>query len=114
MDLDNAIREFSPINEDWRPLESLFEAAFSSEDPRAYYHAIFNLYERFPDDDGAGVFWSALHGMERVGEYEASLLAYFRKWPSLMTRAMLQRVQNSGRDSIEGVLISSLAITPRQ
>ena len=58
----------------WLPLERHFEVAFSSPDPKQYYHAIFNLFERFPDDDGAGVFWSALHGMEAVGGYEDLLL----------------------------------------
>ena len=110
-ELDNAIREFSPTDGDWRLLESLFEVAFSSADPRAYYNAIFNLFERFPDEDGAGVFWSALHGMEAIGGYEVPLLGYFRRWPNLMTKVMLQRIQNSGQDSIQGVLISSLGIT---
>src|SRR5690349_13754791 len=66
-DLDTAIREFTPQQGMWLPLERHFERAFSSPDPKHYYHAIFNLFERFPEEDGAGVFWSALHGMEAVG-----------------------------------------------
>jgi len=107
-DLDIAIREFSPENGGWLPLERLFEQAFSSPDPKKYYHAIFNLFERFPEEDGAGVFWSALHGMEAVGGYEDFLLRYFRRHPSLMTRTMLRRIQNSGQTHIGRVSISSL------
>src|ERR1044072_1596394 len=95
-DLDNSIREFTPDKGDWRPLERLLEAAFASPEPKNYYHAIFNLFERFPEEDGAGVFWSALHGMEAVGGYEHLLLQYFRRFPSLMTKAMLRRILNSG------------------
>ncbi len=107
-ELDTAIREFSPKNGAWLPLEAYFERAFGSPTPKNYYHAIFNLFERFPDQDGAGVFWSALHGMEAVGDYEDLLLQYFRRYPSLMTATMLRRIQNSGQTHIGRVALSSL------
>ena len=107
-DLDNAIREFTPKQGDWRPLEGYIGQAFACPDPKKYYHAIFNLFERFPEEDGAGVFWSALHGMEAVGGYEEMLLRYFRRWPSLMTKAMLRRILNSGQTHIGRVAIATL------
>lgn len=110
-DLDTAIREFTPIKGDWRPLEGYFERAFANPDPKKYYPAIFNLFERFPEEDGAGVFWSALHGMEAVGGYEELLLQYFRRWPSLMTKAMLRRILNSGQTHIGKLAIASLITT---
>ena len=94
--LDAQIREFSPVDGSFLPLEKHFEEAFGSSDPSEYFDAIFNLFERFPDNDGEGVFWSALHGMEAVGGYEEKLLAYYRRYPTEMTRAMLQRMLNSG------------------
>lgn len=106
--LDTAIRDFSPENGAWISLERHIERAFASPDPRRYYHAIFNLFERFPNEDGAGVFWSALHGMEAVGGYEDLLLQYFRRCPSLMTRAMLRGIQNSGKTHIGKMAISDL------
>lgn len=106
--LDTAIREFTPENGAWLPLDDCFEQAFSSPDPTQYYHAIFNLFERFPDADGAGVFWSALHGMEAAGGYEDLLLQYFRRYPSLMTTTMLRRILNSGRTHIGSVPLSIL------
>src|SRR5688500_13954290 len=106
-DLDMAISEFTPENGAWLPLERYFERAFGSPDPKKYYHAIFNLFERFPNEDGAGVFWSALHGMEAVGGYEEVLLQYFRRHPSLMTKAMLRRIQNSGQTHIGKVALST-------
>ena len=106
--LAEAIAEFSPVDGMWLPLETLLEEAFSSSDPKAYYTAIFNLFERFPNEDGAGVFWSALHGMEAVGEYETDLLRHFRRCPSEMTKVMLVRIRNSGQKEIQGVSIDSL------
>lgn len=78
--LDHSLREFIPMNGAWLPLETLLEQAFSDPDPKRYYHAIFNLFERFPEEDGP-VFWSALHGMEHFGDYEDLLVQYFRRWP---------------------------------
>ncbi|MBK8800844.1 MAG: hypothetical protein IPN71_02090 [Fibrobacteres bacterium] len=107
-DLDQNIREFLPIQDDWRSLESLLELAFGSTSPQRYYDAIFNLFERFPDDDGSGVFWSALHGIEHHGNYESKLLKYFRRQPGTMTKAMLLRLRNAGQETIDGFPIDRL------
>jgi len=80
-DLAESIKEFSPADGDWCPLESPLEAAFSDENPTRYYNAIFHLFERFPEDDGAGVFWSAVRGMEAIGDYENSLAQRFPRGP---------------------------------
>jgi hypothetical protein len=106
--LDREIREFTPKDGAWLPLEKHIEMAFQSPNPRVYYHALFNLFERFPEDDGAGVLWSALHGMEAVGDYEPLLLYYFRRCPSLMTTTMIRRMYNSGRTHIGQVEIARL------
>lgn len=106
--LDTAIREFTPEDGNWLLLEKHFEQAFSSVDPKLYYHAIFNLFERFPDEDGSGVFWLALRGMEAMGGYEDLLLRYFRRWPSLMTHTMLKRMTSAGETHIGKVSIASL------
>ncbi len=108
MTLANQIAEFEPRDGDWLPLEEHLERAFSSADPRVYYPAIFNLFEQYPEDDGAGVFWSALHGMEAVGGYERDLLRFFRRYPTEMAKAMLFRLRNSGQECVEGVPIDLL------
>lgn len=106
--LDAGIREFYPVDGDWRPLDAHLDAAFASQAPESYYDAILNLFERFPEDDGAGVFWTALHGMEARGNYEKKLLLYFRRMPNLMTKTMLRRIYNSGQKDIEGFPIDRL------
>jgi len=106
--VDTAIREFTPQEGDWRPLEILFERAFSAPDPKSYFHATFSLFERFPEADGSGVFWSALHGMEEVGGDEESLLGSHRRRPSLMTTTMLRRIKKSGQSHIGQIEIAPL------
>lgn len=107
-DLDQSIREFTPTDGNWVALEPLFELVFSSSQPARHYHAIYNLFERFPDEDGSGVFWSAVHAMEKIGNYEEQLVHYFRRWPSLMTKIMLTRLKNSGQSTIGSIQISKL------
>lgn len=102
------IAEFEPSNGNWLELERLFERVFSERDPTVYYSAIFNLFERFPDQDGSGVFWSALHGMEASGSYEKELVKFFRRYPSEMTRTMLIRMRNAGDTEAAGVPIDLL------
>jgi hypothetical protein len=106
--LATQIAEFEPTNGNWLELERLFEMAFSESDPTIYYSAIFNLFERFPDQDGSGVFWSALHGMEAIGGYESDLVRFFRRYPSEMTRTMLIRMRNAGEAEVAGVPIGLL------
>lgn len=103
--LAEKIMEFRLKDENWSELEQLFDQVFSLNNPQVYYAAIFNLFERFPEEDGAGVFWSALHGMEAVGGYEIELVRSFRRAFSLMTEAMLIRLRNSGEKEVSGVSI---------
>lgn len=106
--LSDKIARFEPQNGSWLELERLFEEAFSSSDPTLYYTAIFNLFERFPNEDGAGVFWSAVHRMEAIGDYEQQLLRFFRRFPSEMTKIMLRRLENAGEKEISGIPLDIL------
>ena len=106
--LIDRILNFEPLEGDWRELETIFENVFSSQNPEFYYPAIFGLFEKYPSEDGAGVFWSALHGMERVGNYEAELLRCFRRYPNEMSRIMLIRMRNSGLANVAGFPIERL------
>lgn len=110
--LAEEIASFTPNDESWLDLEKLFEKAFSSTEPTTYFGAIFRLFERHPGDDGAGVFWSALHGMESVGGYELELASSFQRCPSEMARAMLIRIRNTGENNIAGMPISNLLGKP--
>ena len=71
--------------------------------------ALFGLFERFPEEDGHGVYWSVLHGLEHRGSYESALLASWRRAPSPFTRSMLLRLRNAGRESIGDEPIGTIA-----
>lgn len=106
--LDALIRKFIPRQGAWLPLEQYFEEAFANQDPKQHYSAMFDLFERYPEDDGNGVFWSAVHGMEALGGYEELLLEHFSRNPSLMTTIMLRRLLNAGQAHIGGIAIADL------
>jgi hypothetical protein len=65
--------------------------------------ADISVFERFPDDDGAGVFWSIVHGLEALPGYEHQLLTSISRVPSDMGVTMLGRLLNAGCDDIDGV-----------
>ena len=66
---------------------------------------MLGVFERFPDTDGAGVFWSIVHGLEVLPSYEAQLLTSVRRVPSDMGVTMLGRLLNAGCNDINGVPI---------
>ncbi|WP_129139595.1 hypothetical protein [Modicisalibacter coralii] len=107
-ELANRIAEFEPQDGNWLPLEELLQRALLAADMQVYYPAIFRLFERYPDEDGAGVFWTALHGMEDAGGYEKDLLESFQRSPSEMTETILLRLRNSGSEYVSDVLVDDL------
>lgn len=102
------ILNFEPIDGEWIALDALFEEVFTCSKPESYYSAIFCLFEKYPNEDGAGVFWSALHGMEKAGNYEVELLESFRKFPNQMSKTMLMRIRNIGLSQVNGYPIEKL------
>ena len=69
---------------------------------------LFTVFERFPDDDGAGVLWSIVHGVERFKAYDRELVASLRRQPSMMGLTMLMRIKNSGANIMGGIEFGSL------
>ncbi|HVK52487.1 MAG TPA: hypothetical protein VM469_12220 [Pseudoxanthomonas sp.] len=94
------IRQFSPSQGDWRPLDTLLDELWTVGPPELEAISIlFNVFERFPDDDGAGVLWSIVHGVESLAhDYEPLLVASNRRAPSHMAAVMLARLAT--RDSL--------------
>lgn len=105
--LARKISNYTAIDGEWLELEDLLQEAFSSDKPQEYFGAMFSLFEKYPAEDGAGVFWTVVHGMEHVGGYESQLLRCFRRFPTDMTKIMLKRMKNSGVREIDGCDISA-------
>jgi hypothetical protein len=91
------IFEFQPIDGNWKPLDHLLDELWSIGTPsKESLQILFEVFERFPEDDGAGVLWSIVHGVESLPyDYEALLRQSHSRVPSLMARIMLTRLANT-------------------
>jgi hypothetical protein len=87
------IETFTPTNGYWRPLDDLFAELWQHEFPTDVIPALFRVFERFPDDDGAGVLWTILHGLEVRDDYEDALRQSMARKPSRMGKVMLDRLE---------------------
>ena len=94
-ELTEKIENFEPVDGNWLAFEGLLERVFASGEPQKFYPAIFAVFERNKEDDGEGVFWSAVHGMEAVGGYEEMLVSRQSETPTLMGSIMLRRIENA-------------------
>src|SRR5262245_40688164 len=102
-DIAADIDAFQPRNGNWLGLDALLEELWRDGSPQAVIPELLRVFERFPNDDGAGVFWSILHGLEALPGYEQQLLTSIGRVPSDMGVTMLGRLLNAGYDSIDGV-----------
>jgi hypothetical protein len=90
------IERFEPANGLWLPLDALLQELWQAGVKSDHLPVLFRVFERFPQDDGAGVLWSIVHGVERHStEYEAPLRESMRRVQSEMGEVMLQRLERS-------------------
>ncbi|WP_417316132.1 hypothetical protein [Cycloclasticus pugetii] len=83
------------IEDEWLPLEDLLEELWMSGVSEKFLPILFGVFERYPEDDGAGVLWSILHGVEGLPfDYEPILKESMSKKPSFMGEIMLKRLSN--------------------
>lgn len=101
------IESFDSNNGSWLKLDDLVSELWEYENPEIGIDALFEIFEKNPTDDGAGVFWTILHGLETL-EYEERLYESLIKKPSHMTITMLKRIENSDSGFIAGKSISEL------
>lgn len=75
--------------------------------------AIFDLYERFPEEDGYGLFSWLMHALEASGGYETQLLESVSRKPGGFTVMMIGRLVNADVLQLQGTnlltLLESLA-----
>lgn len=92
------IAAFEPRDQIWLGLENLLaELWVSGPPPREALPVLFGVFERFPAEDGAGVFWSIVHGVESLPySYAEELRASMQRVPSQMGSIMLGRLALPG------------------
>lgn len=90
------IEKFVPEDGNWLPLDGLLDELWRHAPDPAFIRPLLGVFERFPDDDGAGVFWSIVHGVEGWPFlYEDELRESLAYVPSEMGAIMMARVENS-------------------
>jgi hypothetical protein len=89
--------------DDLSRLQNLADRYFIGPEAANYLGVWFRLYERFPEDDGCGVFWSVLHRIEAQPGYEQPVVESVRRRPSRFPVLMANRLLNSGIRQVGGV-----------
>jgi hypothetical protein len=97
--VDDVLRDidaFRPADGIWLPLDDLLAELWEAGVPARALPTLFAVFERFPDDDGAGVLWSIVHGLEGLDiDYEQPLRDSLARLPSNMGQIMLARLERS-------------------
>lgn len=79
---------------EWRELETLLAELWQGGVTMACLPVLFRVFERFPKEDGAGVFWSIVHGVESTDlDYEEPLRSSLFRQPSELGQIMLRRLE---------------------
>jgi hypothetical protein len=95
-EIQRDIELFIPVDGEWRPLDGLLDELWLSGVSSESLPVLFAVFERFPTEDGAGVLWSIVHGIESLPlEYGALLKASLERTPSFMGTVMLNRLAKS-------------------
>ena len=80
---------------------------FASDEP-ADVRAGFAVFERFPEHDGFGVFWTLLHALEASATCLTELRASVQRQPCEFNVLMLHRQLNSGVQAMDGAALLDL------
>ena len=112
------IARFSPHEGDWGALDALAQELRASGRAQEALWAPFALFERFPsEEDGSGVFWTILHGIEALDEYGAELAESLRRQPSDFGVLLAGRMLNANIKTLDGLplasFLQSVAESPR-
>jgi hypothetical protein len=107
-DVIKQIKSFTPDVNGWRGLDALLDELFQSPSPERGIAAMLGVLERYPNQDGAGVLWSIVHGLEHLSGYESFLIESLRRQPTDLTLTMVNRLLNVGIASVDGVDLAAL------
>ncbi len=99
----DALAPVNPDDLDLEILQALVDEYFSLADAPAHLDVWFRLYERFPESDGFGVFWSILHGIEAQPDSSRFVLTSVQRQPTHFPILMVNRILNVGIGSVGGV-----------
>jgi hypothetical protein len=88
--------------EQLKQLEEAIAAIPTNNCSEREFQALLQIFERFPDDDGYGVFWSIVHYLEACEGYESALMESVERLPVEFNLLMLNRLMNAGVYEVNG------------
>lgn len=97
------IATFEPKEDNWLPLDALVAELWHAGHPEQAIPELLSVFERYPEEDGFGVVWGVLHGLEALPNYEPELLRSLARQPSEFGVLMVGRMLNSGTREVAGV-----------
>src|SRR5262245_30219361 len=103
-----AIESFQPTNGNWLALDALLGELFSSGSATQGIDAMLGIFERYPVQDGAGIFWAIVHGLESLPGYESHLVESITRTPSRFALLMIHRLLNAGQVEVGSVNLLAL------
>jgi hypothetical protein len=103
-----AIEDFRPSAGNWLGLDELVDELFESGSASQGVKALLGVFERYPTEDGAGVCWTIVHGLETLTGYENHLIESVRKAPSDFGMVMVHRLLKAGYEAVDGVRLLPL------
>ena len=80
----------------------------SSREKTELLPSLLGVFERFPTDDGYGVFWNILHAVEAIEGCEPAVVASVRARPAEFNVLLVGRLLNAGTTEVTGVDLLSL------
>jgi hypothetical protein len=102
------IDAFQPMDGNWLGLDALLSDLFQSDSPESGMDAMFRIFERYPEEDGCGVFWSIVHGLESLPAYESKLVEAVRRVPTEFSLIMVYRLLNADCNEVDGISLLEL------
>lgn len=93
------IAAFSPTNGNWIQLDSLLNELWECQPKIEWVKPLLEVFDKHPAEDGAGVFWAIVHGLETIDGYEPLLLESARAKPHEFKSILLNR---AGIDAQQG------------
>ena len=102
------INQFEPRDGNWLKLDTLLDELWGTGEQENFTTDLLRVFERFPEEDGSGAFWSIIHGVERFRAYESELIDSLNRQPSEMGLLMLRRIKNTGTRTIGGIEINKI------
>lgn len=107
-DIQKIINTINAIDsvEDKHQLQTLDDSVqqlFDTTNSELCIDSLLGIFERFPDEDGYDIFWTILHGLEGLPNYQAKLVKSVQRRPTEFSLTMVNRILNSEQRNVDGM-----------